>query len=281
MAEPTKNHMVAAKHVLSYLKATIDQKLTYVKTSNVENIKLVGACHADWGNCVDDRKSITGYGFRVTEGGSLISWKSKKQHTVSLSTCEAEYMSLCAASREGIFLTNLIKDIMSFESAEAAKDLEKFTLFCDNTGAIAMSKNPVCHQRSKHIDIRYHFIRDLVRNGIADIVYVLTNEYWSDIFTRGAQWRNRAGWGDEWIGLHWRSKQTNGPRSLLWSDNCQDFDTSRYHDFKSGDDTLGATEFCYSDNDHNTNKDAAAAAAAAAAADDDDEDDDDGGNDYD
>ncbi|GFS14655.1 hypothetical protein ElyMa_001428900, partial [Elysia marginata] len=54
-----------------------------------------------------------------------------------------------------------------------------------------------------------------------------------------------AGWGDEWIGLHWRSKQTNGPRSLLWSDNCQDFDTSRYHDFKSGDDTLGATEFCY------------------------------------
>ncbi|GFR99282.1 CCHC-type zinc finger, nucleic acid binding protein a, partial [Elysia marginata] len=58
-------------------------------------------------------------------------------------------------SQEGIFLTNLIKDIMSFESAEAAKDLEKFTLFCDNTGAIAMSKNPVCHQRSKHIDIRY------------------------------------------------------------------------------------------------------------------------------
>ncbi|GFR76714.1 retrovirus-related pol polyprotein from transposon tnt 1-94 [Elysia marginata] len=66
MAEPTKNHMVAAKHVLRYLKATIDQKLTYVKTSNVENIKLVGACDADWGNCADDRKSITGYGFRVT-----------------------------------------------------------------------------------------------------------------------------------------------------------------------------------------------------------------------
>lgn len=176
MARPTLNHMIAAKHVLRYLKATIGQTLIYRKSETP--MKLVGACDADWGNLAD-RKSITGYCFMISDKGPCISWKSKKQQTVALSTCEAEYMSMCAATQEGIFLKALIKDMKPGTS-----DTESFTLMCDNQGAIALSKNPVSHQRSKHIDIRYHFVRDQVQNGTMNIVYLPTDQNWSDMFTK-------------------------------------------------------------------------------------------------
>ena len=124
-----------------------------------------------------DRKSITGYGFELTPNGPLISWKSKKQQTVALSTCEAEYMSLASAAQEGKFLKSLITDMMG-------TDVNNFVLYCDNQGSLALAKNPVQHQRSKHIDIRYHFVREVVKSGSLDLYYVPTDENIADMFTK-------------------------------------------------------------------------------------------------
>ena len=94
-------------------------------------------CDADWVNS-EDRRTVTGY--ELTSEGPLISWKSKKQKTVSLSTCEAEYMSLAAATQEGKFLKSLIRDMIG-----------SFTLHCDKQSSLALAKNPFQYQRSKHV----------------------------------------------------------------------------------------------------------------------------------
>ena len=174
MSQPTQNHMISAKHALRYLKATCDHKLVYRKSA--DSLRLVGNCDADWGNS-EDRKSTTGYGFML-QHKSLISWKSRKQPTIALSTCEAEYMAMCAATQEGLFLKALIKDMMGTD------EFSDFTIHCDNQGAIALGKNPVQHQRSKHIDIKYHFIRNEIQKGIVNLLYVPTDQNWADMFTK-------------------------------------------------------------------------------------------------
>ena len=113
MSNPNKNHMSMAKHVLRYLRGTTDQKLVF-RIIETGEVNLYGFCDSDWANG-GDRRSITGYGFELTPNGPLISWKSKKQQTVALSTCEAEYMSLASAAQEGKFLKSLITDMMGTE----------------------------------------------------------------------------------------------------------------------------------------------------------------------
>ena len=175
MSSPTLDDFTRAKHVLRYLKNTADQGLVYKKSS--EPPKLTGHCDSDWGSS-DDRRSITGYCFGLSSDESIISWKSKKQHTVALSTCEAEYMSICAAVQEGKFLTQILSEMLPQTEGS------KFDLYCDNQGAIALSKNPVQHQRSKHIDIKYHFIRSEVQNETLNLMYVPTGDNIADVFTK-------------------------------------------------------------------------------------------------
>ena len=91
MSEPTEADLIMAKHVLHYVKGTIDKKVIFRKSA--ANLKLIGYCDADWAASVDDRRSITGYGFQLANNGRLISWKCRKQPTVALSTCGAEYMA--------------------------------------------------------------------------------------------------------------------------------------------------------------------------------------------
>ena len=148
---------------MRYLKGTSDYKLVFRK-SNVD-ISLSGFCDADWGKS-QDRLSITGYGFYLSKNGPLISWKCRKQPTVALSTCEAEYMSICAAVQGSKFLIQLLKD-MTVEAVNGT-----VVLNVDNQSAIALAKNPVFHQRSKHIDIRYHFVRNEVQNGSNELQFV-------------------------------------------------------------------------------------------------------------
>ena len=169
-----KHHMTMAKHVLRYLKGTINEKLVFVKSD--EGVNVTGFCDADWAND-DDRKSITGYCFRITNQGPMISWKSRKQPTVALSSCEAEYMSMTAAVQEGKYLMSLLIEVLNFNQ-------NQFALLCDNQGAIALAKNPVKHNRSKHIDIRYHFIRDEVATEKVVIQYVPTEDNVADVFTK-------------------------------------------------------------------------------------------------
>ena len=140
---------------------------------------MTGFSDASWGSSVD-RKSITGYCFCLNKGGPLISWKSKKQPTVALSSCEAEYMALAATTQESLFLTQLLHDI----DIDGDCQFEPVTIFGDNQGAIALIENPVHHQRSKHIDIKYHFIRTEFNRGRIRIGYMPSEDMVADIFTK-------------------------------------------------------------------------------------------------
>ena len=174
MSAPTAHHMTMAKHTLRYIKATVDRPLIFRKSE--KPLKLIGFCDSDWANS-KDRKSVSGYSFQLTNEGPLISWKSKKQSTVALSTCEAEYISLSSATQEGIFLLALFNDI-------AIMTLNEFEINCDNQSAISIAKNPVLNQRTKHIDIKYHFLRNMVQDKKMLISYVPSEHNVADALTK-------------------------------------------------------------------------------------------------
>ena len=178
LSKPLKEHWVSVKHVLRYLKCTLDYELCYRKCA--DGLTLIGYSDADWASSTDDRRSTTGYCFSLTKTGPLISWKSRKQRTVALSSCEAEYMALSATIQEGLFLIQLLKDI------SCGYQFEPPVIFGDNQGAIALSKNPVSRQRSKHIDIRYHFIRTEINSGKVVVEYCPTADMIADVMTKPA-----------------------------------------------------------------------------------------------
>lgn len=176
LSEPKEPHWITAKHVLRYLKGTVNQELCY-KRSDV-NLKLVGYSDADWAADHIDRRSTTGYCFSLSETGPVISWKSKKQRTVALSTCEAGYMALSATVQESMYLVQLLS------AMDNGCDYVPVMIFEDNQGAIALSKNPVCRQRCKHVDIKYHFVRSAISDGKVSIEYCSTVDMVADILTK-------------------------------------------------------------------------------------------------
>ncbi|XP_028391792.1 uncharacterized protein LOC114516495 isoform X1 [Dendronephthya gigantea] len=178
MSKPTQADLTKAKHVLRYLKGTSKFGLTFTKSINP--LILQGFCDSDWGASIADRRSITGYNYQLAQKGPLISWKSRKQPTVALSTCEAEYIALTNAMQEAKFLKQLCIDMKV--SIHEGKAFIKI----DNQGAMNLAKNPIHHQRTKHIDIRYHFIREEVKEGRVSLEYVSTEENIADIFTKPA-----------------------------------------------------------------------------------------------
>ena len=131
---------------------------------------------ADWAGDVDDRKSTSGYMFQIA--GGPVSWKSRKQDTVALSTAEAEYVALSSAVQECIWLQRLL--------CELGKPLGGPTAILeDNQSSIAMARNPQFHGRAKHIDIKHHFVRERVSDGSIELKYCPTNEMVADILTKG------------------------------------------------------------------------------------------------
>lgn len=168
-------HWSYAKRVLRYLKKTKHYKLTYTKKGNK---KLEGFADADWGNNVVDRKSYTGLCFTLS--GGIISWSSKKQSTVALSSTEAEYMSITEACKEAIYLRSLICEITG--------KLYTVDIFNDNQGALKLSVNSLFHNRTKHIDVRYHFCRDCVKDKIIKLNYLETAKMPADLFTKSLQY---------------------------------------------------------------------------------------------
>ncbi|CAB4009852.1 Poly (gag pol) of Ty Copia retrotransposon [Paramuricea clavata] len=182
ISKPTRANLDLAKHVLRYLRGTSEQGLTFRK-SNVP-LRLNGFCDSDWGASVADRRSITGYNFQLSSTGPLISWKSRKQPTVALSTCEAEYIALANAVQEAKFLRQLCIDM------KVSISDDNVLIQVDNQGAINLARNPVHHQRSKHIDIKYHFIRSEIQVGTISLKYVPTEDNIADVFTKPASKAN-------------------------------------------------------------------------------------------
>lgn len=169
-----ETHWKYAKRVLKYLKATENYCLRYTG----DNSDLQGFADADWAANSIDRRSYTGYAFKLC--GSVVSWESSKQKTIALSSSEAEYMSLSEAAKEAIYLKGLLMEITANESC--------ITLFNDNQSAIKLTSNPVFHKRSKHIDVRHHFLRDLVANKTIRVEYLCTEMMPADILTKSLCW---------------------------------------------------------------------------------------------
>lgn len=152
MEDPTSQHMAAVKHILRYLSGTIRFGCCYRKQDQSDN-GLMGYSDSDLAGDLDDRRSTSGAAFFL--GASLVTWTSQKQKVVALSSCEAEYIAAASAACQGLWLSRLLNDLIG----GAAK---KFKLLVDNKSAIALTKNPVHHDRSKHIDTKFHFIRQCV-----------------------------------------------------------------------------------------------------------------------
>ena len=172
MVEPRHEHWIAAKHVLRYLKGTVEYGLRYTAEGG---LKLQGYTDSDWAGSAVDRKSTSGCCFNI--GSAVISWMCRKQTSVALSTAEAEYIAASTASREAVWLQKLLADIFDSE-------LEPTVIHCDNQSCIKLSENPVFHDRSKHIEIKYHFIRDVVQRGAVKLQYIRTDEQITDILTK-------------------------------------------------------------------------------------------------
>jgi hypothetical protein len=132
-------------------------------------------CDADWASSYD-RKSISGYVFLLA--GGAVSWSSKKQATVALSTAEAEYVAATHAAKQILWHRSLFNEL-------EIPQPETSVLFSDNQAAIAISHHPEFHARTKHIDIAHHFLRDLVESGTIEIIYIQTRENLADVFTKG------------------------------------------------------------------------------------------------
>jgi transposase InsO family protein len=182
-ARPTEAHLAAAKRVLRYIKGTVNYGLyqgmepSDGQDSDKARPQLYGYSDANWGNDLDTRKSTSGYIFYLSYGP--ISWASKRQSTIALSSTEAEYMALTQAVKEAIWLRRLLHEL-GFEAQVSGPT----KIFEDNQSSIAIAKNPIHHSRTKHIDIQHHFVRDKVETMEIELQYLSTEEMIADALTK-------------------------------------------------------------------------------------------------
>eukprot|EP00253_Pinus_taeda_P035880 PITA_35880 len=172
LQNPRESHWKAAKRILRYVRGTIQFGIHY---SAKATPLLVGFTDSDWAGDPDDRESTAGYVF--TLGSGPITWACKKQAAISLSSAEAEYRGAVEASKEALWLRQILSEF-GFEQQHPT------TLWCDNQSAIQLCKDPVQHQRSKHIGLHMHFIRKLIHDHVLEVQYCSTDDQVADIFTK-------------------------------------------------------------------------------------------------
>ena len=175
-SNPGQPHWTAVKHVMRYLRGTVNYQLTYGPSDKAAiSPVVIGYSDSDWGSDADDRRSVTGYVFLL--GGGAVSWQARKQTTVALSSVEAEYMAATQSTKEAMWWRSTL--------SEMGVELNGPTVIhSDSQGSIALTKNPEHHARSKHIDIRHHFVREQVAAGTITVDYVPTEEMVADALTK-------------------------------------------------------------------------------------------------
>uniref|UniRef100_A0AAV1UVS3 Reverse transcriptase Ty1/copia-type domain-containing protein n=1 Tax=Peronospora matthiolae TaxID=2874970 RepID=A0AAV1UVS3_9STRA len=177
MENPQVEHWMAVKRILRYLQGTKSHGICFKPDDKID---FCGYSDADWAGDHADRKSTSGYAFILM--GAPVSWGSKKQSSVSLSTSEAEYIALSLAIQEGKWVHRLLCEILDAAEDKSGPELK---IMEDNQSCIKMTKNPVNHGRAKHIDIKYHHIRDEVKRGDVKLEYCETTIMLADIMTKG------------------------------------------------------------------------------------------------
>ena len=164
--------MVAAKSVLRYIKGTMKMRLLYTRD---EADLLKAYTNRDFAGDVNGGRSTSGYVFLMSN--AAVAWSSKKQPVVTLSTTEAEYVAAAACACQSIWMKEVLVSLNQDQ-------LNGITILCDDTSSIKLSRNPVFHGRSKHIKFRFHFLRDLVRDGEVELLHCGTQEQIADIMTK-------------------------------------------------------------------------------------------------
>ena len=172
-SSPTKAHWDAVKRIFSYLKGTLNYGITFGNFDSRN--KLLAYTDADFASNQDDRCSTTGV-ILLLNGGP-VSWKSQRQKCVSLLTTESEYVAAATAAKEVVWMRRLLQDLRLPQSAPT-------TLFCDNQSSIKLVQNAEFHQRTKHIDVKFHFIRALQEEQANDVTYINTDVQLADILTK-------------------------------------------------------------------------------------------------
>jgi hypothetical protein len=170
-SKPGKDHFLGLKRILRYLKGTWDYKLRFTKDGDYP---LEGYADADFANDWEDRKSVSGFVFKVF--GNIVSWSTKKQPTVSLSSTEAELIALCHATKEGLWLCKLLSDI--------GISCEPFTMYEDNLPCIRICEEPREHQRMKHLDVQFKFVREVIKDKKIEVKHVSSAKQQADMMIK-------------------------------------------------------------------------------------------------
>lgn len=173
MENPKLSHWLAIKRILRYVKGTTEHGIFYERREG--STSLVAYTDNNYAGDLDDQKSTSGFVFLISSGA--VSWSSKKQSVVSLSTTEAEYIAAALSACQCIWLRRILEQL-------GAEEKEGTDIFCDKSSTIQLSKNPVFHGRSKHIGVRFHFLRDLVNEGTVKLKFCCSEEQVADIMTK-------------------------------------------------------------------------------------------------
>ncbi|KAL3749975.1 hypothetical protein ACJRO7_011017 [Eucalyptus globulus] len=172
LSSPRTSHWDAVIWILRYLKKAPGKGIIY---QNHGHIRVEGFSDANWAESLDDRRSTTGYCTLV--GGNLVSWKSKKQSVVARFSAESEYRAMAQVTCELVWIRQLLTKL-------GFKDLVPMTLWCDNKAAVHIASNPVFHERTKHIEVDCHFIREKLQSGVVLPSHIRTSKQLADIFTK-------------------------------------------------------------------------------------------------
>ncbi|KAJ8899766.1 hypothetical protein K2173_019466 [Erythroxylum novogranatense] len=170
--DPRDEHMQVAKRVLRYIKGTLGFGVFYKRGMTEE---LIVYTDSDYAGDIDNRRSTSGYAFLLS--GGAVAWASKKQPVVTLSTIEAEFITATYCACQCVWMRRILEEFGVMQSGCT-------TILCDNSSTIKLSRNPVLHGRSKHIDVRFHFLRDLTKNEVVKLVHCGTNDQIANILTK-------------------------------------------------------------------------------------------------